>query len=387
MQQILKGNGFPILQNKVYSTKQEAINASQGNINIVIDENRFISNIDFDPTKMIYDQGYDNSVPSNFFKSYYSTIIDYLTDKYKLDSNSLVLDIGCGKGTFLKQMFSSRKYNGRAIGIDPSYQGDLCPISNKLTFIREYFNESQLDLVEGVNLVILRHTLEHIPNPSVFLSNIFRVLKKSNKENIAIFIEVPDVDWIYRNKAYWDFFYEHVNYFSKESLYNTIIDAGGTVSSILNEFGDQYLWGEALLNTEKTSTVSFKLQDPPFDYSLDFNQEINKSFLRIHKSIDPDSNLVIWGMASKGIIFSLHLIKNGYEPDFYVDININKQEKFIPIIAKKIINPKELPKGQKLSIICMNPNYVNEISDQCQKLKIDYKLYSPNFKQIKFNKL
>lgn len=380
---MLKVNRFPILQNKVYNTEEEAINASFGNINIVVDKNRFISNIDFDPKKMIYDQDYDNSVPSNFFKSYYSSIIDHLIDKYKLNSNSLVLDIGCGKGTFLKQMFSSGKYNGRAIGIDPSYQGDLSPISNKLTFISEYFNESKLDLVEGVNLVILRHILEHIPNPSAFLSNIFRVLKKCNKEKIAIFIEVPDVDWIFRNKAYWDFFYEHVNYFSKESLYNTIVDSGGSVTNILNEFGGQYLWGEAELNTEKTSTKSFKKPGPTFDYSLDFNKEINRIFIKIHKSIDPDSKLVIWGMASKGIIFSLHLIKKGHEPDFFVDININKQEKFAPIIAKKIINPKELPKGLKLSIICMNPNYVNEISEQCQKLKIDYKLYTPDFNQIK----
>ena len=39
---MLKVNRFPILQNKVYNTEEEAINASFGNINIVVDKNRFI---------------------------------------------------------------------------------------------------------------------------------------------------------------------------------------------------------------------------------------------------------------------------------------------------------------------------------------------------------
>jgi len=180
MRKIYKAVDFPILQNKVYNTKEEAINCKKGDMNVVINEDELICNSDFDSKKMVYDQEYDNSVPSEFFKSYYSKIIDHLSKKYKLDSNSFVLDIGCGKGTFLKQMFLDGNYVGRAIGIDPSYEGELNSFQNKLLFIKEYFNEKHLDNIDTISLVILRHTLEHIPSPSDFLKNIFDVIQKCN---------------------------------------------------------------------------------------------------------------------------------------------------------------------------------------------------------------
>jgi SAM-dependent methyltransferase len=383
MRKIYKAVDFPILQNKVYNTKEEAINCKKGDMNVVINEDELICNSDFDSKKMVYDQEYDNSVPSEFFKSYYSKIIDHLSKKYKLDSNSFVLDIGCGKGTFLKQMFLDGNYVGRAIGIDPSYEGELNSFQNKLLFIKEYFNEKHLDNIDTISLVILRHTLEHIPSPSNFLKNIFDVIQKCNIKNVPIFIEVPDVKWIFKNKAYWDFFYEHVNYFSKKSLFDTITNTGAKVTSIINEFGDQYFWAEAIVNSENFKTNYQINKDLSLNFSLDFNQEIIDNILKIEQIIDINSKMVIWGMASKGIIYSLHLIKNGYTPNFFVDININKQNKYVPVIAKKIISPNDLPKNEKLSIICMNPNYFNEIQKQCENLKIDFKLFSPNFKQIK----
>jgi SAM-dependent methyltransferase len=383
MRVIYKATDFPILQNRVYDTLEEALNCDRGDMNVVVNDDGYIYNLDFDSGKMDYDQEYDNSVPSNFFKSYYSRIIDYLCEKYKLNSNSLVLDIGCGKGTFLNQMFSEGKYNGRAIGIDPSYEGDLNPIQDKLSFIREYFNERHLDNIDNITLVILRHTLEHIPAPSDFLKNIFDLIQKGAFRNVPIFIEVPDVDWIFKNKAYWDFFYEHVNYFSKKSLFDTIEAGGAKVSSISNEFGDQYLWAEAIVNCEIPEKINFIKQDLQSDFSLDFNKEIFNNIKNLEKEIDTNSKIVIWGMASKGIIYSLHLIKNGHEPDFFVDINTNKQNKYIPIIAQKIISPNELPQDVKLSIICMNPNYNKEIYEICEKLNINFTLFSPNFKQIK----
>jgi hypothetical protein len=124
-------------------------------------------------------------------------------------------------------------------------------------------------------------------------------------------------------------------------------------------------------------------QELQFSFSVDFNKEIINNIKILEETIDINSKLVIWGMASKGIIFSLHLIKNGHEPDFFVDININKQNKYLPIIAKKIICPTELPQDVKLTIICMNPNYAIEIHEQCLKLEIDFKLFLPDFNQIK----
>lgn len=382
MRVIYKANDFPILQNRVYRTEDEALNCKRGDIKIVIDQNNFIYNLNFDSKRMDYDQEYDNSVPSNFFRAYYSRIIFYLIDKYKLDTDSVILDIGCGKGTFLKQMFADGNYDGKGIGIDPSYDGDLNYLPGKLTFIREYFDEKHLDKVDNVSIIILRHTLEHIPNPSLFLSYIFSVISKCNFKNVPIFIEVPDVEWIFKNRAYWDFFYEHVNYFSKRSLFECLTNSGAIVRSIITEFGDQYLWAEAIINCDNDIEISLTDFDYQFDFDIDFNNEIISNIQKIEKAIETNSNIVIWGMASKGILFSFHLIRNCCIPRYFVDINPNKQGKYIPIIAKKIISPNELPLNEKMFIICMNPNYVGEVFQQCKDLNIDFKLFTPNIDRV-----
>ena len=227
---------------------------------------------------------------------------------------------------------------------------------------------------------MLRHTLEHIPNPTLFLSLLFEVFRKRCLQNVPIFIEVPDVDWIMHNKSYWDFFYEHVNYFSKYSLHNCIRDAKGIVMKIINEFGDQYIWCEALINSNAIKMVEVQYKTK----TTDFNHEIMNNSEKIKNTIPNNYSLVIWGMASKGIIFSMQLFDQGIIPNYFVDVNKNKQNKFIPSIGVQISSPDHLPKNESLFIICMNPNYAKEIYESCEKLKLNFNLFSPNLESIKY---
>ena len=226
-------------------------------------------------------------------------------------------------------------------------------------------------------LIILRHTLEHIKAPDKFLFNLFQIFNSKKYRNIPIFIEVPDVDWIFENKCYWDFFYEHVNYFSKHSLFNCIKDAGASVKSISNDFGGQYLWAEALINpTSVTENNPFSLVKYPENH---FYEVVSRVNIEIEK-LKIFSKVVVWGMASKGIIFTLNC-SSGI--DFCVDINKAKQHMYIPKMGLQIVPPEELPQGIRLSVICMNPNYYKEIYNTCIDLKLDFELYSPEI--IKMN--
>lgn len=376
---LYKAINYPILQNRVYSKIEESINTPLVDIDISIDENGFICNKLFDNSKMYYDENYDNLVPSEFHKNYYSKIIKFLDESYLNHSNPVILDIGCGKGNFLMQTIEELDKNVKGIGIDPSYEGALMLNEGRLLFIREYFNKEHLNNIDNISLIILRHTLEHIENPTSFLKQLFQLFDSNKYKNIPIFIEVPDVDWIFDNKCYWDFFYEHVNYFSKYSLFNCIKEAGGYVESIKNEFGDQYLWAQAIINHEiENKNNPFILKD--YSNSV-FNELIERYNNKIKKNSEA-SEIVIWGMASKGIIYSLIANNLNTKIDYYVDVNLNKQEKYIPKIGKKIVSPENLPKDKKLSIICMNPNYTEEIRLKCENLKLDFELYNPEIDKI-----
>ena len=140
-----------------------------------------------------------------------------------------LVEVGCGKGHFLEQL---QRTGYQVIGIDPAYQG-ANPSVIKAQF------ESGLGLAaEGV---ILRHVLEHIADPIKFLADI----AKANGGKGTVYIEVPCFDWICHHRAWFDIFYEHVNYFRAGDFYRMF----GTVHETGHLFGSQYLYVVAERNT------------------------------------------------------------------------------------------------------------------------------------------
>ncbi len=383
MNVIFSSRKVPILQNKVYNEKLSAINANFGELIIVEESNiNLVHNSAFNPELMVYDTSYDNTVPSEIFMKYYDNIADYLFKKYDLTIGTII-DIGCGKGTFIKRM-ADRFSNINCIGIDPSYEGDHISHNGRLKFITEYFDSKHLEGINTIPLILCRHTLEHIPQPEMFLKEIFSIFKnKFEKDTIPVFIEVPDFAWIIENNAFWDFCYEHTNYFTELSLTNALIYGGAKDIRITKAFQNQYQWAECFISNKRTKNI---LQNKTG--LINTNMLINKFENNIQDTINKVQRLsnkcqiVIWGMATKGIMFTLHLQNNNLNIDYCVDINKNKQGKFTPLTGLQIIPPNQLPKDQKLAIICMNPNYSDEINSLCQNMNINYKLFDTNIKEL-----
>lgn len=123
-----------------------------------------------------------------------------------------VLDIGASMGALLSE-FRNRGYND-LYGIEPS--------ENNKKYVREQFDleyftgtleeyvVSEID--KKYDLVTLSHVLEHTSNPVEFVNNI----KKINGK--YFFLEVPVMNITMCEEPYGIFFYEHLGYFSNESL-------------------------------------------------------------------------------------------------------------------------------------------------------------------------
>ena len=88
---------------------------------------------------------------------------------------------------------------------------------------------------------MLRHTLEHMRQPVDFLADVLR----ANGGRGDIYLEVPCFDWIRSHRAWFDIFYEHVNYFRLDDFHRMF----GTVRESGHLFGGQYLYAIADLAT------------------------------------------------------------------------------------------------------------------------------------------
>lgn len=375
---------LPAMQNYVYRRINDAVNAKNGRFDLrLCPDCGFAHNGCFDSALLDYDGGYDNDVPSAVMLSYYKELAAYLYKKNALD-DGLVVDVGCGNGTFVKilcQLFPTV----RALGIDPSYDGVPEAADGRITFVADVF--SQKHVRERPSLVICRHVLEHIPDPVAFLRSIHASLRCF--KDVPLFFEVPDANWIIENNAFWDFCYEHCNYFTSDSLARALELAQFTPGIAQSAYGDQYLWIEAGMSK----------QTPPFSNSSQRTLPVVEKF---HRYVETELSLIsgirqqlqqlkndgrsiaIWGMATKGVVFSFLVDRDKTLIDFCIDVNENKQRCFVPLTGHAIQAPDALAATARRSlvVVVMNLNYLSEIKQTCNQLALAPMFVDANGNQV-----
>ena len=362
---------LPAMQNYVYRTRDEALEATEGQLVLAVCRAcGFGWNRTFDPGLLVYDEGYDNAVPSRIMADYYREIVDHLRGTYDLEGG-LVLDVGCGDGTFLRAICDAVP-GARGLGVDPALSRDCIEDDGRIVLIKDIFSSQVIS--ERPALIVSRHVLEHIPDPVAFLRTIGQGVAP---DRCPCFFEVPDLAWILDNHAFWDICYEHCNYFTASSGQVALRESGFMPTSIRAAFGSQYLWLEAWTGaTEMLGAGSFAgvaLADEAVGYAAAEAVLIERTRERMRALKSAGSQLAVWGMATKGVLFSLLVDPDAALIDFCIDINPNKQGCFVPVSGHAISAPDALrsrTSERPLEIVMMNENYISEIARACSELGI-----------------
>jgi hypothetical protein len=170
------------------------------------------------------------------------------------------------------------------------------------------------------------------------------------KHKGLIYIEVPCFDWICKHKAWFDIFYEHVNYFRVSDFYRFF----GKVYKSGWLFGKQYCYVIADLSS---------LRLPKFDQqdSIDCLTNFFPSLDLPH--VEKNYQRVAWGGASKGVIFTLFMARLDQPVNVVIDINPAKQGKYLPATGLLVQSPEKalLDLPEHSVIFVMNSNYLEEI--------------------------
>jgi len=322
-------NQLPIFQNRMYDNETEATECPKGDMRLVEDlQTGLVYNASFCPELMVYDEHYQNEqAVSPLFREHLAFVSKIIERTMGMQD---IVEVGCGKGYFLELLL---QHGFDITGFDPAYQGTNTRIE------RHYFKPSI-----GINAtgLILRHVLEHIKEPVDFLKQI----KDANGGSGLIYIEVPDFDWICSKRAWFDIFYEHVNYFRLvdfDRMFDKVIESGKL-------FGGQYLYVVAELSG---------LKSPQYfeEHSVQFPEDF------IDSVRTEQNRTAIWGGASKGVIFSLMKQRFGMPCNTVIDINPAKQGKFLPATGLQVQSPTEALSKLKAgaTIYVMNSNYLEEI--------------------------
>lgn len=145
------------------------------------------------------------------------------------------VDLGCN------DLFLLERLEGRAdsrVGVDPLWRGrEHEKQGSAIQVIGTGIEEADLaSLPQQPDLVVCRHTLEHIAQP---LEVVQRLMKYAADDAVFIF-EVPGLEALTNRSRFDQVFHQHLQYFSMTSFLKMLKAAGATPIALRSNYHD---WG------------------------------------------------------------------------------------------------------------------------------------------------
>ncbi len=346
----------PVHQNLLFDSAEEATGSARGQLCMsVCIVCGFVFNAAFDAGRITYGRGYDNDQTfSAYFDRYVESLVAELAAHVGIDGK-MIAEIGCGTGYFLRRVVGSAK-GSRGIGYDPSYTGAAASEDGTIEFVPTTFTGESGG--RAADVVICRHVIEHLPDPSALMSD----LRGRLSPHAVVVFETPSVEWILRHGVVWDFFYEHCSLFSASSLAMLFERCGFEVQRVSHVFNEQYLW---LAARPGVAPARPALADQRvLGECRRFGDLERRTVSQWRESVETAAargGVAVWGAGAKGTTFVNLVDPGGGLVTCLVDVNPRKQGRFVAGTGHAVVAPDQLAALGVATVIIMNPNYETEI--------------------------
>lgn len=386
----------PALNNRLHPDRDSALAAPAGPLELAQCRScGHAFNAAFDPALADYGEGYNSgrSVSPAYRAHLEATARFLVSHAGTLSGGPLrVLELGCGDGVFL-DLLAQRGM--KAVGYDPAlperavniadFPGEADPqehcgdgVPGASGQHSPGFPEdcSVPECVRGLfepardcgryDVLVLRHVLEHIPDPGAFLAPL---LSSPGLREALVYIEVPDFAWIAERGAFYDLTYEHCGYFSEGSLVRLLNGLGLTGRGLTRGYAGQYLMG--VFSPGEADGAG---EPPPRGAASgrDFAAERERLVHEVFRG----GPVCLWGASGKGVTFAADL-----PPEFLprvaavVDADPSRQGLHLPVTGLAVRSPeslRELPGPLRVAV--MNPVYREEIADRIKGMGLTAEL-------------
>lgn len=334
----------------------------------------FVFNAEFDEALMSYGERYENAQEhSAVFESHVDSLARLLVESRGLRGKHVV-EVGCGQGSFLRRLVEYPGAGNTGTGFDPSYAGPSEAYGGRLRFQREFYGAASTGV--RADAVVSRHVIEHVPQPLAMLRSVRAAMQDGL--HAPVFFETPCIEWIFRERATWDLFYEHCSLFSPRSIACAFGLAGFDVREVGHVFGGQYLWLEALATTAPMTMPARAPDAPPLaKRALAFGRDEATRCAAISdrlRALRATGRVALWGAGAKGCTLAALVDGDATLVDSVIDINPGKQGHFVAGTGHPIIAPAQAAARGVRSAILMNPNYLDECRAMLRRDRVDIQL-------------
>jgi SAM-dependent methyltransferase len=256
-----------------------------------------------------------------------------------------VLEVGCGDGHYLSLLDElgasvsglepSAPFRGlteqRGLRVYPGYAADLEPLPGA-----------------PYDAIVTREVLEHVPDPIDFLSTIRASLTSAG----VGLVEVPSLEQALERGRFFDFFPDHLNYFSVGTLARALERSGFLVVEITRGMGGEYL--QAIVRADAGRDAA----------NLDSTRgAIVRDLRALEQRCAADGlRLGIWGAGAKGL--SVLAATQARGVSLLVDSDPHKQGRYTPG-SGLLVEPIERLASAPVDVVVVTAMaYIDEIVTQ-----------------------
>jgi ubiquinone/menaquinone biosynthesis C-methylase UbiE len=337
---------------------------------------------DYTGAEELFDEEY--AYFSSFSSSWLNHAEQYVNQmvaRFDLNSQSNVIEIAANDG-YLLQYVKAR--NIPCIGIEPTASTAKAAREKGVEIIEAFFNEDLADelVTKGkqADLITANNVLAHVPDINDFISS-FQTLLKPN--GVATF-EFPHLIQLIDNIQFDTIYHEHFSYLSLTAV-NCIFEKNGLqifdVEELRTHGGSLRVYAQRkdIQNNPVKLSVNEMFEKEiaagvkEIGYYENFQMKANKikdDLLRflIEAKIN-NKTVIAYGAAAKG---STLLNYAGVRPDLLpviIDLNPNKQNKYMPGSRIPIKNELEVKSCQPDYVFILPWNIRDEVQEQLSYIK------------------
>lgn len=319
----------------------------------------------------LYNDDYYSSFTSSEQARQYQESLAVDLDRLISLKGKSVVEIGCGDGFFLKALSS---LGAKATGFEPSSTFQVATKQPGISVHHEYFDFAGDNRTKGrVDIVVLRHVLEHMPNAQEVLSSLATHSFVDSRPQFLM-IEVPNALHLLQENLYFDFYNDHVHYFSYASLSRLLERSGWIVVANLGDGGEFIRVVFKNANAGSDSSLSFGDELPPVEpqivveaakrFQEDFSAWKDDLTDIIDSQYEKGRSMAVWGAGARGVSL---LCGSGVAPDCLasiVDSDANKHGRFLPVIHLPVDTIDQFRKYPSDCVLVTSYTYFDEIYKQ-----------------------
>ena len=304
-----------------------------------------------------------------------------MTDRFALNSDSLVIEIASNDG-YLLQYFNENKI--AVLGIEPTANTAEVAVQKGIATVVDFFGVRLATSLASQNkkadLLLGNNVLAHVPDINDFVGGMKIILK----EHGVITMEFPHLMQLVDNNQFDTIYHEHFSYLSFYTV-KQIFEAQGLemfdVQEIPTHGGSLRIYAkhqedktknisenvESLLNKEKAKGLN------GLEYYKNFTQKALAVKMNLIEFLIQQKRagklVAAYGAAAKGNTLLNYCGIKKDMIDFVVDANPHKQNKFLPASHIPVVDEQYL-KNRKPDFVLILPwNLKDEVTAQLQYIR------------------